>query len=153
MIRVIIIDDEPLAISMVKEYLETYDNIEIVADCPNGFAGAKAINELKPDLIFLDVQMPKITGFEMLEILDHIPAVIFTTAFDEFAIKAFEANAIDYLLKPFEKDRFDVAMQKFIRSYSADANPKIELSKELKMNRLVLKDAGEISILALKDVH
>ncbi len=153
MIQVIIIDDEPLAISMVKEYLATYDNIEVVADCPNGFAGAKAINELEPDLIFLDVQIPKITGFEMLEILDHMPAVIFTTAFDEFAIKAFEANAIDYLLKPFEKDRFDVAIQKFLKSFSLDTNPKIELSKELKMNRLVLKDAGEISILALKDVH
>ena len=86
--KTIIIDDEPLARSIVKEYLQAYNDIEIAAECNDGFEGMKAIQQLKPDLIFLDIQMPKITGFEMLELLEEPPAVIFTTAFDEFAIKA-----------------------------------------------------------------
>src|SRR5437868_1338694 len=112
--NVIIIDDEPLARSIVKEYLQPYEKIKVVAECNDGFEGLKAIQQYKPDLIFLDIQMPKITGFEMLELMDDTPPVIFTTAFDEYAIKAFESNAVDYLLKPFSKDRFDKALQKYI---------------------------------------
>lgn len=102
MTRVIIIDDEPLAILLLKEYLEHLD-VDVIAECNDGFSGLKAINEYQPDLVFLDVQMPKISGFEMIELLDHPPSIIFTTAFEEYAIKAFEANAIDYLLKPFDQ--------------------------------------------------
>src|SRR5205085_10692251 len=109
-----IIDDEPLARSIVKEYLQAYNDIEIAAECNDGFEGMKAIQQLKPDLIFLDIQMPKITGFEMLELLEQPPAVIFTTAFDEYAIKAFETHAVDYLLKPFSKERFDKAIEKWL---------------------------------------
>src|SRR6478609_6288454 len=106
MINVILIDDEPLARSIVKEYLQSYANdITIVAECNDGFEGVKAIAQHKPDLIFLDIQMPKINGFEMLELVEDPPAVIFTTAFDEYAIQAFERHAVDYLLKPFNKDR------------------------------------------------
>ncbi|HOY49165.1 MAG TPA: response regulator, partial [Flavobacteriales bacterium] len=101
MIRVLLIDDEPLARQLVRKYLQTQTDVEVLAECGDGFEAAKAIAQHKPDLIFLDVQMPKISGFELLELLDPAPAVIFTTAFDEFALKAFEANAIDYLLKPF----------------------------------------------------
>src|SRR6476660_4629177 len=109
----IIIDDEPLARSIVKEYLQSYDEIKIIAECNDGFEGLKAIQQHEPDLIFLDIQMPKINGFEMLELVDQPPAVIFTTAFDEYAIRAFEAHAIDYLLKPFNQERFDKAVAKW----------------------------------------
>src|SRR6476659_2108022 len=99
MIRAIIIDDEPLARSIVKEYLQDFPQVELVQECNDGFEGIKAVMLHKPDLIFLDIQMPKINGFEMLELLDEPPGVIFTTAFDEYAIRAFESHAIDYLLK------------------------------------------------------
>src|SRR5574338_1573775 len=111
--KVIIIDDEPLARGIVKEYLKPYPDATLVSECNDGFEGIKAIQQYQPDLIFLDIQMPKINGFEMLELIENPPAVIFTTAFDEYAIKAFESNAIDYLLKPFSKERFDKAVQKF----------------------------------------
>ena len=106
MIKTVIIDDEPLAAGIVQEYLQGYPQFEIVQVCQDGFQGLKAIQQHQPDLIFLDVQMPKITGFEMLELLDVPPAVIFTTAFDQYALKAFDAKALDYLLKPFSQSRF-----------------------------------------------
>src|SRR5215510_9570477 len=113
MSRIIIIDDEPLARSIVKEYLEKHPRLELVAECGDGFEGVKAIQQHQPDLVFLDIQMPKINGFEMLELIEDAPDVIFTTAFDEYAIKAFESHAIDYLLKPFNQERFDKAVAKW----------------------------------------
>src|SRR5690606_2979437 len=113
MIKAIVIDDEPLARMIVRGYLENENDIEVLAECGDGFEGAKAIHQHKPDLVFLDIQMPKLTGFEMLEILDELPHIIFTTAFEEFAIKAFEKSAVDYLLKPISEDRFKQAIQKF----------------------------------------
>src|SRR5271170_2002289 len=98
--KIVIIDDEPLARSMVKEYLQTYTDATVVQECNDGFEGVKAIQQHQPDLIFLDIQMPKINGFEMLELIENPPPVIFTTAFDEYAIRAFETHAVDYLLKP-----------------------------------------------------
>src|ERR1700756_2382873 len=113
--RALVIDDEPLARMVVLEYLQGFkDQIEVLQECNDGFEGLKAIQQYQPDLIFLDVQMPKINGFEMLELVEQQPAVIFTTAFDEFAIKAFEAHAIDYLLKPFARERFNKAVEKFL---------------------------------------
>src|ERR1700728_4713402 len=123
----LIIDDEPLARMVVREYLQGFEQIEVMQECSDGFEGLKAIQQHQPDLIFLDVQMPKINGFEMLELVDQPPAVIFTTAFDEYAIKAFEAHAVDYLLKPFNKDRFDKAVRKWIdqrAGVAANAAPK-----------------------------
>jgi two-component system, LytTR family, response regulator len=117
MIKSIIIDDEPLARSIVTEYLQQHEQIKVVQECSDGFAGMKAIMQYKPDLIFLDIQMPKINGFEMLELLEEKPAVIFTTAFDEYAIKAFETHAVDYLLKPYTKERFDKALEKTEKAY------------------------------------
>ena len=114
MIKAILIDDEPLARSIVTEYLQAFPEITIAQECNDGFEGVKAIAQHKPDLIFLDIQMPKINGFEMLELIEQPPAVIFTTAFDEYAIKAFESRAIDYLLKPFSKERFEKAIQKWL---------------------------------------
>jgi two-component system LytT family response regulator len=117
-IKAIIIDDEPLARMIVQEYLQSHSNITVLQECNDGFEGIKAIQQHHPDLIFLDIQMPKINGFEMLELVDNPPDVIFTTAFDEYAIRAFEAHAVDYLLKPFSKDRFDKAVRKWLDRYA-----------------------------------
>ncbi|MCF6170191.1 MAG: LytTR family transcriptional regulator DNA-binding domain-containing protein [Bacteroidales bacterium] len=111
-LRTIIVEDEAPARELVKAYLKSHENIELIAECDNGFCGVKAINETKPDLVLLDIQMPKLTGFELLELLDEIPEIIFTTAYDQYAIKAFELSAVDYLMKPFSKARFDQALEK-----------------------------------------
>jgi two-component system, LytTR family, response regulator len=111
-LQAIIIDDEDLARGIVREYLEDHADVVIAAECPNGFEAIKAIGERKPDLVFLDIQMPKINGFEVLELLDDPPAVIFITAYDQYALQAFEVHAVDYLLKPFSKNRFDEALER-----------------------------------------
>ncbi len=111
-IRTLIIDDEHLAREIISSFLLNDDDLEVIGECANGFEGLKAIQELKPDLVFLDVMMPKLTGFEMLELLEDPPYIIFSTAFDQYAIKAFEKSAIDYLLKPYSKERFAVSLQK-----------------------------------------
>ena len=156
MIRTLIIDDEPLAIELVREYLSSYPVFEIVATCLNGFEGLKAIQDQKPDLIFLDIQMPKITGFEMLELLEDPPAVIFTTAYDEYAIKAFEIHALDYLLKPFSKDRFAKAVAKYQKPEVAALNSafKEKLNHwETHARRVVLKVKNEIKIIPFQDIR
>ena len=112
--KVILIDDEPLARQLIRSFLAANTEFEVIAECGDGFEGFKAIQEYQPDLAFLDIQMPRLNGFEMLELLDNPPSVIFTTAFDEFAVKAFEAHAIDYLLKPIVKERFDKAIQNWL---------------------------------------
>jgi two-component system LytT family response regulator len=156
--KIIIIDDEPLARTIVKEYLLDHNEFEVVAECDDGFQGIKAIAQHKPDLIFLDIQMPKINGFEMLELLDVPPAVIFTTAFDEYAIKAFETNSIDYLLKPFSKERFDTAIEKWKKQYSATDN-KLNTFLESankqseERNRIVVKNGVDIRIVPVQDIH
>jgi two-component system LytT family response regulator len=114
-ISTIIIDDESLARDIVKRYSADFQMLNVVAECGDGFEALRQIQAHKPDLLFLDIQMPKLDGFELLEVLDYNPAIIFTTAFDQFAIKAFEMNAVDYLLKPFSKDRFESAVQKAIQ--------------------------------------
>lgn len=108
--RAIIVDDEELARSIIREYLAEHPEIEIVAECSNGFEAVKAVTELKPDLLFLDVQMPKLNGFEVLELVESDLVVIFITAYEQYAVKAFEVHAVDYLLKPFSKERFDEAL-------------------------------------------
>ena len=159
MIKVVIIDDEPLARIIVTEYLQTHKDVEIVAECNDGFEGVKAILQHKPDLVFLDIQMPKINGFEMLELLDTKPAVIFATAFDEYAIKAFEANAVDYLLKPFSNERFDAAIKKWESKTLASANEKtMEQLLENpdkqpdEKNRIVVRTNHEIQIIPVSDL-
>lgn len=108
----IIVDDETLARDLLKEYLEPFDQIEVVEECNNGTDAIVKIDKLKPDLIFLDVQMPGMNGFEVLEEIAHEPYVIFTTAYDQYAIKAFEKNAVDYVLKPLDQERFKVAVDR-----------------------------------------
>lgn len=153
--KVMIIDDEPLARSIVEEFLKSHRDFNVVATCDNGFDGLKTIEKEQPDLIFLDVQMPKINGFEMLELLENPPAVIFTTAFDEYAIKAFEASAVDYLLKPFSRERFDQAVEKWHkteRSVQKEAVSDLVQKQPDEQLRIVVKDGGEIKIIPTADV-
>lgn len=117
--NILIIDDEPPARQIIRDYLKAYPNLMIIGEYADGFSGLKAIQEQKPDLVFLDIQMPKLTGFELLDLLDDPPLIIFSTAYDQFAIKAFEMNAIDYLLKPYSKDRFSQAVEKAIAGLNA----------------------------------
>jgi len=140
---------------IIKEYLQPYTNITLVEECNDGFEGIKAIQYHQPDLIFLDIQMPKINGFEMLELVDNPPLVIFTTAFEEYAIKAFDAHAADYLLKPFSKERFDKAIQKALlqKNNSAQSIAATALESAAPSNRIVVKDNGKIKIIPLAQVQ
>jgi len=160
--RVLVIDDEPLARMVVLEYLQAYnDQIEVMQECNDGFEGLKAIHQHQPDLIFLDVQMPKINGFEMLELVEQQPAVIFTTAFDEYAIKAFEAHAVDYLLKPFSKDRFNKAIEKYLAqspTVSQQAKQTENLLEAVAQSpaqheRIVVKTGTKVKIIPVQDVQ
>jgi two-component system, LytTR family, response regulator len=155
MTKVIIIDDEPLARGIVIEYLSEFVQVHIVAECNDGFEGARAIAQHQPDLIFLDIQMPKINGFEMLELIDNPPSVIFTTAFDEYAIRAFEAHAIDYLLKPFSKERFDKAMNKWLQQRKMELPQTLsaEVSSTESQNRVVVKKGQNIVVLPVQRIH
>jgi len=155
----ILIDDEPLARMMVKEYLQSYPSITVVQECNDGFEGVKAIQQYQPDLVFLDIQMPKINGFEMLELVENPPYVIFTTAFEEYAIKAFETHAVDYLLKPFSKERFDKAIQKLLQQQknttpqSTEAVLETAAQSPVQSNRIVVKDGGKIKIIPVTQVQ
>lgn len=159
MIKTILIDDEPLARSMVLEYLKELPDFHVVAESNDGFEGVKAIQEHQPDLIFLDIQMPKLTGFEMLELLDEYPHVIFTTAFDEYALKAFEKNAIDYLLKPIRPDRFHKAIEKFKNIFQQQHAPQItsdklkEVIEPETLERVVVKTGTQIKIIPVQQIN
>lgn len=108
--RVAIVDDEELARQILREYLARLPEVEVVAECANGFEAVKAVSELRPDLLLLDVQMPKLSGFEVLELVGNEVAVVFTTAYDHYALRAFEVHAVDYLLKPFSPERLAEAL-------------------------------------------
>jgi len=157
--KALIIDDEPLAVQIIKEFVATFNEIEIIGEYNNGFDAIKAINELKPDLVFLDIQMPKLTGFEMLELIENPPFIVFTTAYEEFALKAFEKNAVDYLLKPFSKARFDQAIVKVLKQNedkksSVNYLPLIEniqSSKEV-LDRVIVKESGKIFIIPVNEI-
>ena len=162
-LETIIIEDEKPARDLLRAYLEEYEQMEIIGEYDNGFEGLKAVNEKKPDVIFLDVQMPKLTGFEMLEVLEHNPEVIFTTAYDQYAIQAFEQNAVDYLLKPFSRGRFKEAIGKLgARFEKADKHEgakrniekiKIHLAEgEEKLHRVVIKKSGKIHVISTGNI-
>lgn len=158
-IKAIIIDDESPARELIRAYLKESSDVIIIDECVNGFEGAKAVNDKKPDLIFLDIQMPKVNGFEMLELLDHQPEIIFSTAFDQYALKAFEIHAADYLLKPYSEERFYEALatakdriQKSekslpLRRISESARP------ENSMQRIVVKNGNQIDVVSINDVE
>ncbi len=159
-IRTIIIEDEELARSLLRKFLSDFENIELIDECSNGFEGLKAINEQKPDLIFLDIQMPKITGFEMVELLDeHHPQIIFATAYDQYALKAFEYSAADYLLKPYSKERLEEAIKKVEERLKSENSTKDIVEKvsslppDTFLNRIVVKDRYKIHIIPVDDVR
>jgi len=160
-IRTIIIDDEAPAREILKHYLKNNQDIEVVAECQDGFAGLKSISELKPDLIFLDIQMPKLTGFELLEVIDEKPGIIFTTAYDQFAIKAFELNAVDYLLKPFSRERFEEAVKKATEKIRSEkGNPKTvsqllvnRPDTQTSLNRIVVRKGNAINLIPVEQVR
>lgn len=158
MYKVILIDDELLARQLVRSMLAAHKELEIVAECSDGFEGFKAIQQHKPDLIFLDIQMPRLNGFELLELLDERPSVIFITAFDEYALKAFEAHAIDYLLKPVVKERFEKALAKWLQQVQVakpdNVTPLLENNiYDGYQHRVVVKDNGLIRIIPAQDIH
>lgn len=160
-IKTIIIDDESLARDLIKSYLADNNQIEILGEYSNGFQGLKAINELHPDLIFLDIQMPKLTGFELLELLDKPYNIVFTTAYNEYAIKAFEHNAVDYLLKPFSKERFEDAIAKAIHRTQSQVEESDTIEKlknhddknKDKLNRVVVKSRNKIDIIPVDEIR
>ncbi|MBW6534006.1 MAG: LytTR family transcriptional regulator DNA-binding domain-containing protein [Mariniphaga sp.] len=158
-IRTIIVEDEELARKLLKSFLSDSENIELIAECENGFEGVKMINELKPDLVFLDIQMPKITGFELLELLDHKPHIIFATAYDQYALKAFEYNAADYLLKPYSRDRLMEAIEK-VASRIKEEGPASDIAEKVSdypkedfLDRIVVKDRHKIHIIPVDQIR
>jgi len=153
-LRAIIADDEELARRILREYLSKESDIEIAAECPNGFEAVKSVNELRPDVLFLDVQMPKLDGFEVLELVEPEVAVVFVTAFDQYAMKAFDAAAVDYLLKPFTTDRFRAALDRVrVRlATAAPAPPPRDLKLAARapgeyLERLVVKDGPRVHVI------
>ena len=152
-IKAIIVDDEPLARQYLMELLEDHPEVEVVAQCKNGFEAVKAVAELPVDLLFLDIQMPKLDGFEVLELLDRRVPTIFVTAFDEYAVRAFEAHALDYLLKPYTKERLAEAVSRL--DHSA---PPPEIRREARpagsyLSRIVIKDGTNIVVIPDQDVE
>lgn len=159
MIQAIIIEDEQPARDLIKYFLSAHANIKLLGEFPDGFSGLKAINELKPDLVFLDVQMPKLTGFEMLELMDETPHIVFTTAYDQFAIKAFELNAVDYLLKPYSQERFNQAIAKVIEKVQKEPAEKsiaqlVEhvAEKQEILDRVVVKTGSKIKVIPVDQI-
>ncbi|HEX6462816.1 MAG TPA: LytTR family DNA-binding domain-containing protein [Vicinamibacterales bacterium] len=155
-----IVDDEPLARSVVREYAAADPSVEVVADCANGFEAVKAVSELKPDLVLLDVQMPKLDGFEVLELLGRDQAVVFITAYDQYALRAFEVHAVDYLLKPFSPERFQEAMTRArerLRAKTAGPLNVNEIIRDAKpksgpAERVLIRDAANVHVLPVDKI-
>lgn len=151
-LRAVIVDDEELARSYLRELLRAHAEIEVAAECANGFEAVKAVAETAPDLLFLDVQMPKLDGFEVLELIDPGPAVIFTTAYDQYAMRAFDAHAVDYLLKPFSADRFEKALER-ARARLGERQLPTAVATERpaadRPQRIVVKDGSKVHVIPL----
>ncbi len=160
-IRTVIIDDEAPAREIIKHYLSDIEPVEVIAECSDGFSGLKSVSFMKPDLVFLDIQMPRLTGIEMLEVMTEKPQVIFTTAYDQFAIRAFELNAVDYLLKPFPKRRFTEAVNKAIekiRSGQGSSEPANRLLAKmpepaLPVSRVVVRKGSSINLIPVENIR
>jgi len=159
-IRTVIIEDEAPAREIIKYYLKELDYIDVIAECADGFTGLKTISTMKPDLVFLDIQMPRLTGIELVEVLTEKPEIIFTTAYDQFAIRAFELNAIDYLLKPFPKRRFLEAVRKAtdkIQSGAGNQEPASQLLAKkpdpvAPVNRIVVRKGNAINLIPVEQI-
>ena len=154
-LKVLIIDDESPAREIIKLFMKDFSDFEVVGEAENGFEGLRKIKELNPDLIFLDIQMPKLTGFELLELLDDAPKVIFSTAYDEYALKAFEHHAIDYLLKPYNRSRFSEAIKAALDQahQSNQSNTSLlETYQEEPAYQVVVKDGSKINIIPVEEI-
>jgi two-component system, LytTR family, response regulator len=161
-IRVAIVDDEPLARAVIREYLAAVPGVEIVAECANGFEAVKVVSELHPDLLFLDVQMPKLDGFEVLELVGRDVAVIFVTAFDQYAIRAFDVHAVDYLLKPFSPERLrDALARARDRLQRGERTPPSTTADELTAaarpasgrGRVLVRDGSRVHVLPIEKIE
>jgi two-component system LytT family response regulator len=160
-IKALIIEDEEPARTLIKHYLIAHEDITMVGECADGYSGLKLIKELNPDLVFLDIQMPRLTGFELLEVLEQKPEIIFTTAYDDYAIQAFDLNAVDYLLKPYSQERFDTAVEKAIKRIRKGNVSKSDLSKltaerpggSPALNRIVVRKGSSISFIPVGTIH
>ncbi len=154
--KAVIVEDERLAAELLRKFLESATEVEVIAECRNGFDAVKIINRDKPDLVFLDIQMPKLNGFETLELLDYTPLVIFTTAFNQYAIKAFEVNAVDYLLKPFSEERLLEAVEKARQKLSGKtplAVPSLPATTDGGyLERVVIKNGSSIFIESVNNI-
>jgi two-component system, LytTR family, response regulator len=151
-IRCVIVDDEELARGFLRELLQSHPDVEIAAECANGFQAVKAIAETQPSLLFLDVQMPKLDGFEVLELIEPGPAVIFVTAYDQYAMRAFEAQAVDYLLKPFGVERFERALER-AKARLGQAPPLALAALRPpgdRPRRIVIKDGTRVHVIPLE---
>ena len=156
-LRALIVDDEELARRLVREYLAAHEDVEIVGECENGVDAVRQIGELAPDLVFLDIQMPRLSGLEVLELTGRRSGVIFTTAYDEHAIKAFELHAVDYLLKPFSRARFDDALAR-ARALHAPAAPAAGIDalvarKDAPIERILIRDRDQVHVVAVESVE
>ncbi len=157
-LRVVIVDDEDLARAILREYLAGHSDIEIVAECSNGFEAVKAASECRPDLLFLDIQMPKLNGFEVLELIEPAPAVIFTTAYDQYALRAFEVHAVDYLLKPFSAQRLAQALELARqRPGQAERAPIAELVQDVRrhnkpLERILIRDGSKVHVIPAEKI-
>lgn len=156
-LRVVIVDDEPLARGILREWLAQHSEIEIVAECANGFEAVKAATELKPDLLMLDVQMPKLDGFDVLELVGHIP-VIFITAYDSYAVRAFDVHAVDYLLKPFSAERLAEALDRArTRIQSRERPPFRELLAAARpyrapLQRILIRERADVHVIPVQKI-
>ena len=160
-VRIAVVDDEPLARAVVREYAAADPTIEIVAECANGFEAVKAVSELKPDVVLLDVQMPKLDGFEVLELLGRDQPVVFITAYDQYALRAFEVHAIDYLLKPYSAERFQEAIgrarERLRLRAAAPSTPVEALVRDAKpktghAERVLIRDGANVHVLPVDTI-
>ncbi len=153
-LKILIVDDEELARRLTREYLRSHRDIEIIGECEDGMDAVTFISEHNPDLIFLDIQMPKLSGLEVLELTGRTSGVIFTTAYDQYALKAFDLHAVDYLLKPFSQHRFDEALDK-ARKILGQPFPHLKELLEnpvVKLERIVVRDRGQVHVIAVNAV-
>jgi two-component system, LytTR family, response regulator len=157
-IRTVIVDDEDLARLFLKELLAAHSDIEILAECGNGFEAVKAINELQPDLLFLDIQMPKLNGFEVLDLIEKDrPLTVFVTAYDEFALRAFEVHAVDYLLKPLSAERLAATLDQIRRKWLGKERKSlaslVEMSRRRQvLERLLIRDGSKVHIIPARKI-
>jgi two-component system LytT family response regulator len=153
-LQILIVDDEELARRLTREYLSHHNDINILGECENGLQAVQAITEHNPDLIFLDIQMPKLSGLEVLELTCRNSGVIFTTAYDQYALKAFDMHAVDYLLKPFSQQRFDEALDK-ARKMLGQVTPELRnllAQPASKLERLLIRDRGQVHIISVNKI-